>query len=167
MSPAWQILRTRSLQLVCAALACVSCSASAPQQSAPVWVSVESGSDDSSSSFYIDVAKVNEPGQQIDVTSVLVPGKVTLVAFYADWCAPCRRVERAVFERIRSSPQVAVRKINIGENVESPVARQNEVDAVPLLRIYDARGNRRHSLEGREAYQAGEIILQMTKQMQQ
>src|SRR6184192_935316 len=48
-------------------------------------------------------------GQQIDISKHLALGNVTIVDFYADWCGPCKAVERTIQQLAQSDPEIAVR----------------------------------------------------------
>jgi thiol-disulfide isomerase/thioredoxin len=71
----------------------------------------------------------------------LVPGKLVLVEFYADWCAPCRILEPQIARRAELNPDaLAVRKVDV-INWESPVARQFDIGVLPYLRLYGPNGD--------------------------
>ncbi|WP_434391320.1 thioredoxin domain-containing protein [Melittangium boletus] len=79
----------------------------------------------------------------------LVPDKVTVFEFYADWCAVCRKVDRHVYARLNQRPDVAYRKLNV-VSWESPLARHYLADApgLPLLVVYDKQGREVATLSG-------------------
>jgi thioredoxin 1 len=110
-----------------------------------------------------DVLEVNEPGQKVELEPILADGKVTVVEFYADWCAPCQEIERRVLAVMSSGSAVALRKVNIGEDAETPVARQHDVKTVPSVLIYDRQGELRYTLEGKKCQQAAEIAGQLAR----
>jgi len=78
-------------------------------------------------------------GQQIDLRTVLEPGKVTIVDFYADWCGPCRRIAPELERLATSDPDVVLRKVDI-VNWETPVVQQFGIRSVPNIRVYDRNG---------------------------
>jgi len=78
-------------------------------------------------------------GKHIDLTEVVVPGKVTIVDFYADWCGPCRRISPHLEQLAKSDPQVFLRKIDIVD-WKTPVVQQYNIHSVPNIRVFDRRG---------------------------
>jgi len=68
-----------------------------------------------------------------------VPGKVTLVNFYADYCFACRML-KPVLERITADhgQNLAVVDINAQNNLDK--AKEMKVTAVPVLFFYDTDG---------------------------
>jgi len=72
-----------------------------------------------------------------------VPGKYTVLDFYADWCGPCRVVDEQLREIVSARKDVAVRKLNVVD-FESPLARQlgRRLRALPYVVIFDPQGKR-------------------------
>jgi copper chaperone CopZ len=82
-------------------------------------------------------------GRRVDLAHVLAPGKVTIVDFYADWCGPCRVLESRLQHLMNGSrSDLAVRRVNIGkwDNDAAKQATELRAEALPYIRVYDARG---------------------------
>jgi len=73
--------------------------------------------------------------------SQVVAGKVTVFDFYADWCAPCQKVDRHVYGLLQQRQDVAVRKLNV-VSWDSALARHHlaGVAGLPYLRVYGRDG---------------------------
>lgn len=66
---------------------------------------------------------------------VLKSDKPVLVDFWAEWCAPCRKVEPLLEEIAQEmGDKVTVVKLNIDENPET--ARAYQVMSVPTLTVF-------------------------------
>jgi thiol-disulfide isomerase/thioredoxin len=102
------------------------------------------------------VVQVNATGEPVELDRVLVPGHVTVIDFWATWCAGCEVVDEKLLAAIATEPRVVVRKIDVGDG-DTPVARQHKVGALPHVRIYDRDGNLRYVLAGNDALTAGDI----------
>jgi len=77
-------------------------------------------------------------GAVIHLSELLAPGKVTIVDFYADWCAPCKAID-PYLRGLAQDPLVAVRKVDI-VGWQSPVAKQWQLKSIPNMRVYDKQG---------------------------
>ena len=78
-------------------------------------------------------------GERVDIKQHLVPGRVTIVEFYADWCGPCKVIAPWLAQFVKSDPQVVLRKIDI-VNWSSPVVQQYNVHSIPHFMVYGRNG---------------------------
>jgi len=80
-------------------------------------------------------------GRRVDIEAHLVPGKLVLFDFYADWCAPCRIIKPRIKDLAVQYPdKLAVREIDV-INWDSPVAQQYGISALPHLKLYGPGGS--------------------------
>jgi thioredoxin 1 len=70
----------------------------------------------------------------------MIPGKITIVDFYADWCGPCRRISPQLEQLAKTDPDVVLLKINI-VNWNTPVTRQFGIESVPNVRVFSRIGS--------------------------
>jgi thiol-disulfide isomerase/thioredoxin len=90
----------------------------------------------------LDIASASD-GKEVDIAKTLVPGKVTLVDYWATWCGPCRVLEIRLQHLVQSRPNLAVRRVNVGQfdNAAGKQAtRTFRMRAIPYVRVYDASG---------------------------
>lgn len=89
--------------------------------------------------------------QKIDVAKVVVPGKITIIDFYGDWCGPCRVLETRLQHLVRGKSNLAVRRVDIGhwDNAAAKQATHEfRAEALPYVRVYDAKGKFVESVTG-------------------
>lgn len=89
-----------------------------------------------------DFAELSREGEDVAALEPhLAKGKVTLVDFYADWCAPCRKVDLHTFVLLNTRDDVALRKLNV-VSWDSPVARRYLASAptLPFVLVYGRDG---------------------------
>ncbi len=97
-----------------------------------------------------DFKRVVESGEDVPaLESHLAPGKVTIFDFYADWCAPCRKVDAHVFTLMGQRSDVAFRKLNV-VSWDSPLAKRylTDVPNLPYLRVYGRDGKPVRNISG-------------------
>ena len=71
-----------------------------------------------------DIERLSASGEDVPALEPhSVAGKVTLFDFYADWCAPCRKIDAHVFTLMQKRDDIALRKINV-VSWETPVAKR-------------------------------------------
>ncbi len=94
------------------------------------------------------VAEANRdnPGQTLDVKSLLVKGQTTLIDFYSPFCPPCVRLAPIMAQLAAKRPDLAIKKVNInrpgvqGIDWRSPLAQQYQIRQVPYFMIFNPRG---------------------------
>jgi thioredoxin len=79
------------------------------------------------------VASTGMSKQQFD--NLLVTDKLVLVDYYADWCAPCKKMKPYLDEISRDmADKVVVVRINADES--RALCKELKIEAIPVLQIY-------------------------------
>ena len=86
-----------------------------------------------------NVREVRNGGSEVSLQSILVPGKVTIVDFFADWCGPCRQMAPYLERMALYDDDVRLCKVDIVK-FGTPVTHQYKIDAIPSVWVYDRRG---------------------------
>ena len=100
-------------------------------------------------------ANPNNPGETLDINSLLVKGKTTVIDFYSPFCPPCVRLAPLMAKLAKKRPDLAIKKINInrpgvnGIDWGSPLAQQYQIRQVPYFMIFNPQG--RPVAQGRDA----------------
>ena len=96
-----------------------------------------------------DVQWLTRDGSDIDLDAARVAGKVTVVDFGASWCGPCRDVDREMAMVLRTSPDVALRKVDVVD-WDSPVAKRHlaGVPSLPYVIVFGRSGARVDAIAG-------------------
>ena len=83
-------------------------------------------------------------GKAVSIDSLACPGKVTIVDFSSDYCAPCVELAMFLIQTSKTYPdRYAIRRVNInrpgfnGIDYQSPVSRQYSIGALPRMVIYE------------------------------
>lgn len=82
---------------------------------------------------------ISKGGEEVDLSKLLVRGKITVVDFFAEWCGPCRALAPFLEQLPKQDSTVVVRKVDI-VNWGTPVCSQYSITSVPNMRVYDAQG---------------------------
>jgi thioredoxin 1 len=97
----------------------------------------------------------NNPGETLDVNSLLVKGKTTVIDFYSPFCPPCVRLAPLMAKLAKKRPDLAIKKVDInragvnGIDWRSPLAQQYQIRQVPYFMIFNPQGQ--PVAQGREA----------------
>ena len=100
-------------------------------------------------------ANSGNPGQTLDVKSLSVKGKTTLIDFYSPFCPPCVQLAPIMAQLAAKRPDLAIKKVNInrpgvqGIDWRSPLAQQYKIRQVPYFMIFNPQGQL--VAQGREA----------------
>jgi thiol-disulfide isomerase/thioredoxin len=111
---------------------------SPPPKSAPVSAPPKKVEKPAAPAMVVDT--ISNGGKRIDLQKILIPGKVTVIDFYAEWSGPCRVLDPHLEMLIKKDADVVLRRIDI-INWQSEVAGQYEVTTLPSVRVYDRRGH--------------------------
>lgn len=106
------------------------------------------------------LVQLNAPGEPVDIAAALPTGYVTVVDFWAESCEACVTFGRMLEAGVAEEPSVVIRKIDVGDGL-TPVARANNIAALPHFLIYDKRKRLRYDLIGGDCEQASTYAKQL------
>ncbi|MBI4816149.1 MAG: transporter [Deltaproteobacteria bacterium] len=89
-----------------------------------------------------DVRDLATGGESFSLATAIEPGKLTVIDFWADWCAPCFEIGRMLEALASSDELLAVRKVEVPD-FDSPVVREHlaTVNALPVVWIISPEGD--------------------------
>lgn len=89
-----------------------------------------------------DVKTIAEKGADVpSLEAHVVPGKVTVFDFYAEWCAPCVEIDVHMIELLGKRSDVAYRKLDVAR-WDSPLAKRymKKISGLPYVVVYGKDG---------------------------
>lgn len=82
-----------------------------------------------------DVATTSNGMSKQQFDNLLVTDKLVLIDYYADWCAPCKKMKPYLDEISKDmADKVLVVRINADEN--KALCKEFKIDAIPVLQLY-------------------------------
>lgn len=87
----------------------------------------------------LSVKDINQSGERVDVKAHLVPEKINIIEFVTSWDRAAARLHLQLTEYEKSNPDVVVLRVQV-KNMQSPVAKQYNLDKIPHYIIYDEKG---------------------------
>lgn len=97
----------------------------------------------------MDFKKIASAGEAVQLDQHLASGKVTVFDFYAEWCKPCREVDRHMKGVLAANPDVALRKLDIIDwDSELAALYLNGVEGLPYVVVFGPNGKKVASISG-------------------
>jgi thiol-disulfide isomerase/thioredoxin len=113
----------------------------------------------------VDAKEIAKDGEDVpDLAPHLVQGKVTIVDFSAKWCEPCRELDAHVLELLEKRPDLAYRKLDVGD-WDTPLGTRylKSVEKLPYVIVFDPSGKRVEVLSGLDLPKLDAIIAKAAR----
>jgi len=112
-----------------------------------------------------DISDAATGGQSFVLKDVLVPGKVTVIDYWAEWCKPCKAITRLLKDMVKKHPNLAVRKAELTD-FDCALAKEHlqGVPKIPVVRIYDDKGQLVVNLVGPKPKMVPPEVLRILKE---
>ena len=79
-------------------------------------------------------------GEVVDLAPHISTGRVTVFDFYADWCAPCKHLDRSLADmKAVYGDRLVIFKLDL-VSWESALAEHFQIRDLPYLMVYDRQG---------------------------
>lgn len=91
-------------------------------------------------------ANAGRGGEPLEVRTLLVPGKITVIDFFSPFCAPCMHLAPLLEQLADKRSDLAVQRLNInrpgvrGIDWQSPLVKQYRLKSVPHFMIFSPEG---------------------------
>jgi thioredoxin len=83
-------------------------------------------------------ATIQNTGMNVaDFQKLTQSDKIVLIDFYADWCAPCKKMKPYLME-IQEELKASVVLIRINADDNQALCKSLKIDALPVLQVYKA-----------------------------
>ena len=98
------------------------------------------------------------PAQVSTITPKPKPGVVTVIDYWATWCAPCKSIDERLSEAKPSWSGVEVIKVDASAWPDAGPALPEGAKGLPVIEIFDRTGKRVRLLTGKEALNVVTIV---------